>query len=103
MHFAGSLSMAHAGQDTGGSQFFITHLPTAHLNPNNGTQSNHTVFGRVIEGLDVVRDIEKDDMIEKAVVLRKRDHEYKPETTPDPNAKPSEEESSEKKDDSKDE
>ena len=103
MHFAGSLSMAHAGQDTGGSQFFITHLPTAHLNPNNGTQSNHTVFGRVIGGLDVVRDIEKDDMIEKAVVLRKRDHEYKPETTPDPNAKPSEEESSEKKDESKDE
>lgn len=83
MHFAGSLSMAHAGKDTGGSQFFITHLPTQHLNPNNGTPSNHTVFGRVVEGLDIVRSIEKDDVIEKATVVRKRDHEYKPETTPE--------------------
>ncbi|MBD3675758.1 MAG: peptidylprolyl isomerase [Planctomycetaceae bacterium] len=99
MHFGGSLSMAHAGKDTGGSQFFITHRPTVHLNPNNGTEYNHTVFGRVIEGLDVVRDIKQDDVIEKAVVLRKRDHEYKPETTPDPSAeKPAEEESADKKD-----
>lgn len=83
MHFAGSLSMAHAGKDSGGSQFFITHLPTRHLNPNNDTPYNHTVFGRVVEGLDVVRSIEKDDVIEKATVIRKRDHEYKPETTPE--------------------
>jgi cyclophilin family peptidyl-prolyl cis-trans isomerase len=92
MHFSGSLSMAHAGRDTGGSQFFITHLPTAHLNPNNGTQSNHTVFGRVVEGLKIVRSIEKDDVIETATVVRKRDHEYKPVTTADPEAeKPTEE------------
>ncbi|MDG2387890.1 MAG: peptidylprolyl isomerase, partial [Planctomycetaceae bacterium] len=92
VHFAGSLSMAHAGRDTGGSQFFVTHLPTPHLNPNNGTQSNHTVFGRVVEGLEIVRGIEKDDVIETATVVRKRDHEYKPETTADPEAEKAAEE-----------
>lgn len=70
LHFAGSLSMAHEGKDSGGSQFFITHLPTAHLN------GQHTVFGRTIEGLDVVRTLTHDDKIESATVLRKRDHEY---------------------------
>jgi cyclophilin family peptidyl-prolyl cis-trans isomerase len=83
MHFAGSLSMAHAGRDSGGSQFFITHLPTPHLNPNAERNSGHTVFGHVVEGLDVVRKIEKDDEITSAKILSKRDHEYKPETTPD--------------------
>lgn len=72
LHFSGSLSMAHAGKDTGGSQFFLTHLPTPHLN------HMHTVFGRVIEGLDVVRAIEPQDKILEAKVLRKRDHVYAP-------------------------
>jgi cyclophilin family peptidyl-prolyl cis-trans isomerase len=82
MHFRGSLSMAHAGRDTGGSQFFLTFLPTAHLN------GKHTVFGRVIEGFDVLdklqrRDPQGDsqpepDKIVKAEVIRKRDHEYTP-------------------------
>lgn len=82
-HFAGSLSMAHAGKDTGGSQFFLTHLPTAHLNAEPGKpDGNHTVFGRVIKGLDVVRAIEKGDVIKEAVVIRKRNHEYKPKTGP---------------------
>lgn len=54
-HQRGSLSMAHAGKDTGGSQFFICHSPQSHLD------GVHTVFGRVIEGVDVVDKISKDD------------------------------------------
>ena len=73
-HFAGSLSMAHAGKDTGGSQFFITHLPTDHLN------GRHTVFGRVVEGLPAARQLHKNDAIESATVVRKRDHPYTPQT-----------------------
>jgi peptidyl-prolyl cis-trans isomerase B (cyclophilin B) len=72
--------MAHAGKNSGGSQFFITHLPTPHLNPNADTETGHTVFGRVIEGLDVIGKIEKDDVIKSATVKRKRKHEYKPKT-----------------------
>lgn len=82
-HFRGSLSMAHAGRDTGGSQFFLTFVPTPHLN------GKHTVFGRVIEGLDLLEKIQridpsssdgqaKPDKILKAEVIRKREHEYKP-------------------------
>lgn len=77
-HFQGSLSMAHAGKDTGGSQFFLTHLPTAHLNPNVERQSGHTVFGRVIKGLDVALGLQIGDKIESAKVVRKRDHAYAP-------------------------
>lgn len=47
-HVRGSLSMAHAGRDTGGSQFFICHSSQAHLN------GVHTVFGRVTGGLEVL-------------------------------------------------
>ncbi len=83
-HFAGSLSMAHSGRDTGGSQFFLTHLPTDHLNPVPGKDmGSHTVFGRTIKGLDVIRDLEMGDEITSAVVVRKRNHEYVPVTTPD--------------------
>lgn len=85
MHFQGSLSMAHAGKDTGGSQFFLTFVPTTHLNWSEGkTDSNHTVFGRVIEGLDVAlslkgpdeRTHDGADEIITARVIRKRDHPY---------------------------
>ena len=70
-HFVGSLSMAKSDQpNTGGSQFFITTVVTWHLN------GKHTVFGRVIEGQDVVNRLEKDDRIISAKVLRKRDHAY---------------------------
>ena len=77
-HFSGSLSMAHRGKDTGGSQFFITHLPTSHLNTNAEQKRGHTVFGRVVEGLDIVRSIQMGDLLDEATVVRKRDHEYKP-------------------------
>lgn len=82
MHFRGSLSMAHAGRDTGGSQFFLTFLPTSHLN------GRHTCFGRIIEGMEVLARLERidpmgdaakmPDKIVTAEVVRKRDHEYKP-------------------------
>jgi len=85
MHFQGSLSMAHAGKDTGGSQFFLTFVPTTHLNWSDGKAgSSHTVFGRVIEGLDVMLSLkgpdertgEGADQIISAKVIRKRDHPY---------------------------
>ena len=82
-HFQGSLSMAHGkDRDTGGSQFYITHLPTPHLNRNAGNSSVHTVFGRVLDGLDVALALRQGDKIKSATVVRKRDHEYKPETIP---------------------
>ncbi len=56
-HVAGTLSMAHAGKDTGGSQFFICHEPQRHLN------GVHTVFGQVTEGMDVVNTIAQGDVI----------------------------------------
>lgn len=56
-HATGTLSMAHAGKDTGGSQFFITHSPQPHLD------GKHTVFGQVTTGQDVVNAIRKDDQI----------------------------------------
>ncbi len=63
-HDKGVLSMAHAGRDTGGSQFFICHnrSNTQHLD------RQHTVFGKVVEGLDVIDDIRQGDKILKIVV-----------------------------------
>lgn len=63
-HLRGSLSMAHAGKDTGGSQFFVCHSPQPHLD------GVHTVFGRVIENLDVVDKIEKGDKMIKVTVKK---------------------------------
>lgn len=81
MHFQGSLSMAHAGRDTGGSQFFLTHLPTGHLNPDPDKDVGHTVFGRVVKGMDVVLALRPNDRITSAKVLFKRNHPYVPVTT----------------------
>jgi len=55
-HLAGSLSMAHAGRNTGGSQFFICHSPQPHLD------GQHTVFGKT-EDLEIVNAIRKGDKI----------------------------------------
>lgn len=56
-HIAGTLSMAHAGKDTGGSQFFICHSPQGHLD------GVHTVFGQVTKGMDVVNAIKGNDKV----------------------------------------
>ena len=64
-HDKGVLSMAHAGRNTGGSQFFICHSRnnTAHLD------RNHTCFGKVIEGLDVIDTIKAGDKINKIEII----------------------------------
>ena len=54
--------MAHAGKDTGGSQFFITHRPTPHLD------GVHTVFGQVTSGQEVVDAIRQGDRMKKVTI-----------------------------------
>lgn len=87
LHFRGSLSMAKTAEpDSGGSQFFLTFVPTRFLD------GKHTVFGRVVKGIEVLaklqrRDPESDDQIPadkilKAQVLRKRPHAYEPTKLP---------------------
>lgn len=84
-HWTGTVSMAKGTpRDTGGTQFFLTFVPTTHLN------GMHTAFGRIIQGIEVLpkitrRNPEKasakmiePDRIVKAKVLRKRDHDYLP-------------------------
>ena len=63
-HDKGVLSMAHAGRNTGGSQFFICHNRenTQHLD------KHHTCFGKVVDGVDVIDDIRQGDEIEKIVI-----------------------------------
>ena len=64
-HDRGVLSMAHAGRNTGGSQFFVCHSRdnTAHLD------RNHTCFGKVVDGLDVIDSVVQGDEIVKIVVV----------------------------------
>ena len=81
-HFRGSVSMANAGPNTNGSQFFLTFVPTSFLD------GRHTVFGRVVEGFEVLADIQRidpddqdgdipeRDRIVTARVLNKRSHDY---------------------------
>jgi peptidyl-prolyl cis-trans isomerase B (cyclophilin B) len=64
-HDRGVLSMAHAGRNTGGSQFFVCHSrqQTSHLD------RNHTCFGKVIEGLDVIDAIREGDSIDSIELI----------------------------------
>ena len=63
-HDKGVLSMAHAGRNTGGSQFFVCHSRnnTAHLD------GNHTVFGKVVDGLDVIDKITEGDVMDEVLI-----------------------------------
>lgn len=62
-HGVGALSMANAGPNTNGSQFFITHEPQPHLN------GKHTVFGQVTSGQDVVTSLKNGDVMSEVVIV----------------------------------
>lgn len=66
IHDRGVLSMAHAGRNTGGSQFFICHnrKNTAHLD------RNHTVFGKVVGNVDLIDGIRQGDVMKKVVIVK---------------------------------
>ena len=64
-HDRGVLSMAHAGRNTGGSQFFVCHnrTNTKHLD------GNHTCFGQIVEGDDVIDQIKGGDVMDKVIIV----------------------------------
>ncbi len=63
-HLAGALSMAHAGKNTGGSQFFLVHEPQPHLD------GVHTVFGQTLSGLDTIKAMKIGDVMKTIVIER---------------------------------
>ena len=64
-HVTGALSMANSGPNTNGCQFFITYTPQHHLD------GHHSVFGQLIEGMDILERIEQGDTIERIVIEEK--------------------------------
>jgi peptidyl-prolyl cis-trans isomerase B (cyclophilin B) len=64
--------MALDAPNTGGSPFYLMHRPARELD------GKHTVFGRVLTGMDVVEKLAAGDVLQEAVVLRRRDHPYRP-------------------------
>ncbi|MCL2497658.1 MAG: peptidylprolyl isomerase [Symbiobacteriaceae bacterium] len=62
-HLRGTLSMAHAGKDTGGSQFFICYAPQPHLD------QKHTIFGEVNLGMELVDAIQPGDVMAKVIIV----------------------------------
>ncbi|MFH1303468.1 MAG: peptidylprolyl isomerase [Planctomycetota bacterium] len=61
-HIAGALSMANSGSNTNGCQFFITYAPQPHLD------GRHSVFGQLVEGEDVLKNIEQGDTIKRIII-----------------------------------
>ena len=64
-HIQGSVSMAHAGTNTGGSQFFLVRAPQPHLD------SKHTIFGQVISGVEIIDRLQDGDVMEKVTIHNK--------------------------------
>ncbi len=64
-HETGVISMANAGPNTNGSQFFVTHSPQPHLD------GRHTVFGKVTAGMEVVNAIRQGDVMNRVVITEK--------------------------------